>query len=665
MKDLWLTMTEVEQLTGWSQRTIRHKAANRELQTRPSSVAGANGKRHREYLASSLPAEMYGKLLQQRVTADAIIIRPGAEVHPSPKYALPTEQERIALTPEEDEQASYRFGVIAKLVEFRNNTNGSKPPMIIGGAEARSLTDVVRYIAQVFDKDERTIWNWYTRFTTSGYAALADRTRSDKGKSRVFRAHPQAAAMAQDKYLNQKLPIRLVHEALLQSWPKLRSAAEAEPPSYEATRCYLRALPKPLAILAREGERQFEERCQPYLIRRYDDRAVNEIWCGDHMVHDVWVVNDFLPGKAHGDATRLFLTAFMDMRSRKIVGAAWSVFPSSHSINSALRVGIHQYGPPKRLYIDNGKDFQKISGADKERAGVLARLGIEAQHTLVYHGQSKPIESFFRTLHQRFDILWGNAYAGNSPAKRPEACTAAIKLHRDFQLGKASSSPLPLASEFIQTAAQWLDEYNSAHRHSGRGMNGKTPDEIFFAAMPRDQRPQIDPLVLAPLFWDRQKRRVREGGTIEIYGHRYEPADGDSLARLFNHIERDILIACDPNNLGEAIALDLDGNFLGYMRSQKLLEHGPVSHEDVKASLRARRQIRRVHAQHLDVLAQVRDTAGHVTSLDALKQRAGVQPAAIRGVTRALPAPRVASKAAVAAPQYTEDAVAELLGDDN
>ena len=92
-------------------------------------------------------------------------------------------------------------------------------------------------------------------------------------------------------------------------------------------------------------------------------------------------------------------------------------------------------------------------------------------------------------------------------------------------------------------------------------------------------------------------------GAIRVYGERYEPADGESLAKLFLEIERDVLVACDPANLGEAIALDLDGRFLGRLRAQKLITRGPVSHEDIRASMRIRRTARKAIADYVTGLS--------------------------------------------------------------
>jgi hypothetical protein len=101
---------------------------------------------------------------------------------------------------------------------------------------------------------------------------------------------------------------------------------------------------------------------------------------------------------------------------------------------------------------------------------------------------------------------------------------------------------------------------------------------------PYGQRRLIEsPEVLYALFWDRQRRKVSEGGCVQLYGERYEPADGESLAKLFLEIEQNVLVACDPANLGEAIALDLDGRFLGRLRAQKLITGEPRRHTSVDA----------------------------------------------------------------------------------
>ena len=172
----------------------------------------------------------------------------------------------------------------------------------------------------------------------------------------------------------------------------------ARPPSYSAVRSYLQQLPKPLLILSREGKRQFQERCEPYLLT-----------------------------------------------------------------------------------------------------------------------DLKLIESWFGTVRKRFDCLWPSN-CGPGPKDRPEQCTAALKEHQAFLKGKRKNSPLPLASEFIATARQWIAEYNSQHPHGGRAMRGRTPDEVYNELLLPGQKRLIEtPDVLYALFWDRQRRKVSEGGCVQLY----------------------------------------------------------------------------------------------------------------------------------------------------
>jgi putative transposase len=67
------------------------------------------------------------------------------------------------------------------------------------------------------------------------------------------------------------------------------------------------------------------------------------------------------------------------------------------------------------------------------KRGMLYRLGIEVQHCIKYHPQSKHIESFFRTLHMRFDSLFAHYTTGNAYA-RPDETN-----HRDGRTREAAA----------------------------------------------------------------------------------------------------------------------------------------------------------------------------------------------------------------------------------
>src|SRR5580692_421112 len=629
MEQNWITIGEVADLTGWHPQSVRRMAREGQLKHRPSPRVPRNGRAEREYALSSLPIDAQLKFLKHPLLSGAasetLALR--ADVKQSSLFAsLPevTEPERLNFSAEQNTQVRKRLEAIAPLLEFGGRSKRSRPTFrTVGGMAVRSMNSLAGYLADQHQVSTRTLWNWYAQYRKLGYAGLVDRVRSDKGQSRFLKAHPAVRAFIENKYLGERLSIRLEYEALRRDWRTLEPECP-RPPSYSAIRSYLHQLPKPLLILSREGKRQFQERCEPYLFTDFKSLLPNQIWVSDHGQHDVWVRNDLFSGVSANAAVRPWLTAVLDMRSRKVVGSAWSATPSSHTIGSAPRVGIAEFGIPQVLYVDNGKDFEKIGRVNfsPECSGVLVRLGIQPQYCLPGHPQSKLIESWFGTVRKRFDCLWPS-YCGPGPKDRPEECTVALKEHQAFLKGKRKSSPLPLASEFVATARQWIEEYNSQHPHSGRGMKGRTPDEVFDELLLPGQRRLIEsPEVLYALFWDRQRRKVSEGGCVQLYGERYEPADGESLAKLFLEIERDVIVACDPANLGEAIALDLDGRFLGRLRAQKLITRGPVSHEEIRASMRIRRTARKAIADCVTGLSNIRTRAGDRSETSHLQDRA-------------------------------------------
>ena len=572
----WLSLQDVTDVTGWHPQHVRRLARDGQLKRRPSKRVRRNGRVQSEYALSSLPVEAQLKFLKQPLLSEpacTALARRSDSSQSSLFASLPevTEPERLNFSAEQNARAVKRLEAIAPFLEFSSRSKRSRPTFrTVGGVAVRSMNSLIRYLADQHQVSTRTLWNWYTQYRKLGYAGLVDRVRSDKGQSRFLKAHPTVRVFIENKYLGERLSIRLVYEALRRDWRTLEPECP-RPPSYSAIRSYLQRLPKPLLILSREGKRQFQERCEPYLLTDFESLLPNQIWVSDHGQHDVWVRNDLFSGVSANAAVRPWLTAVLDMRSRKIVGTAWSATPSSHTISSALRVGIAAFGIPEVLYVDNGKDFEKIGRVDfsPECSGVLVRLGIRPQYCLPGHPQSKLIESWFGTVRKRFDCLWPS-YCGSGPKERPEECAVALKEHQAFLKGTRKTSPLPLASEFVATARQWIEEHNSQHPHTGRGMKGRTPDEVFNELLLPGQRRLIEsPEILYALFWDRQRRKVSEGGCVQLYGERYEPADAESLAKLFLEIERDVIVACDPANLGEAIALDLDGRFLGRLRAQE------------------------------------------------------------------------------------------------
>ena len=189
----------------------------------------------REYALSSLPVEAQMKFLKQPLLSGpactALALRPN--LNQSRLFAvLPevSETERLGLSAEQNAQAVKRLEVIAPLLDFSSRSKRSRPTFrTVGGVSVRSMNSLATYLADQQQVSTRTLWNWYTQYRKLGYAGLVDRVRSDKGKSRFFKAHPAIRAYVENKYLRERLSIRLVYQALLRDLRSLDPSCSRPP----------------------------------------------------------------------------------------------------------------------------------------------------------------------------------------------------------------------------------------------------------------------------------------------------------------------------------------------------------------------------------------------------------------------------------------------------
>jgi putative transposase len=660
---------EVLALTGWSSSLLKLKVRKGQVQTRLTSKKLPNGQFEREYVLSSLPAEAQRKYFLKSPAAAAA----GSDVvHGAPNRSLglrstlenlpkadaQSQGERrryVALPPEKQSQAEARFEAISPMVDI--SLGHQKFPIILtDGREIGNMNDLADFLGSKHGVSGRTIYRWFDRWEHDQKNGLADLPRADKGTSRYFQDNPVLGEYAIAKYVGANDSARHSIRAIFDMLQRECRERRLDPPSYWTVRAFLKGdeatrrrgiVPKAVEIFAREGERAYHDRCEMYVLPDYEKTAANDVWVTDHCIHDVMCWNDCFEGLPKGAAFRPWLSAIIDFRTRKALGLYWSINPSSDTV--PLRQALLAYGPPRELYMDNGKDFVSLAKKNiitPAAAGVLRRIGIQPKHCLPKHPQSKHVERWFRTVHQRFDVMWGNAYAGTSPATRPDACAELEKRHK-MVLKNGGRSPLPRASEFIGACQQWiLGYYNAEHKHTGRAMDGRTPDAVFDELYPIEQRRKIDPRELDVLLRKPIERKLVEGGCVEINNTRYEPADPWSRDNLFHHLREQVLVCCDPASIGEAIITNLDGNeFLGNVRASKLLEHGPISQPDYKASLADRRSKVKQIKTLITGLAVAQANAGNIPEVERWIRRSG----ATSTVPEIIPARAVAMAASAPA----------------
>ncbi len=209
---------------------------------------------------------------------------------------------------------------------------------------------------------------------------------------------------------------------------------------------------------------------------------------------------------------------FLDGASRYPLG--WEVMATENvdCISSAFRRAcIHLGKVPRVVYLDNGKAFRArfFKGCeDFEQAGFLGLyrdLGCEVIHAWPYHGQSKPIERFFGTMHELEELT--PSYTGWDIAHKP------ARLHRNEKLHRALHAKLGRGPLTIEETHQWIGDWFEAYAsrpQTRTHLKGKTPGEVFMAG----RGPGVDMERLTLMMLQKEVRTISKDG-IRLFGRLY------------------------------------------------------------------------------------------------------------------------------------------------
>jgi putative transposase len=270
--------------------------------------------------------------------------------------------------------------------------------------------------------------------------------------------------------------------------------------------------------LMREGETALNNKHGAHLIRDYDGLEVMQIWQCDHQEQDFFVQGP------HGEIARPWQTVWMDARSRMVVGWHCSMSGNTDTIMAAFVDGSLALGGalgglvPPHWVIDNGRDFtgkRLTNGCKKFRKinestvkSMTQHLGITVHYCIPENPQAKHIERCFNTLREYFD-KYQPTYTGNRPEKRTQEAEDARKA------GKVMTW-----AEYVQASKDaWL--YYNTRPHSGAGMDGKCPKQVFYEGLEKIQVRRVKPEALMFLMWRTSDPRLVRGGGVQIDGRFY------------------------------------------------------------------------------------------------------------------------------------------------
>lgn len=114
-------------------------------------------------------------------------------------------------------------------------------------------------------------------------------------------------------------------------------------------------------------------------------------------------------------------------------------------------------------------------------------LGIKQILAQPYHGQSKPVEYFFKTFEEHCGKLFRTYSGSNAAVNHPDDTRMLNK--------KLAKKPYTTTiDQYIEVVSAYIEEYNST-AHSGRDMDGKSPNAVYLENL-RNKRGVNNPDVL-------------------------------------------------------------------------------------------------------------------------------------------------------------------------
>lgn len=350
---------------------------------------------------------------------------------------------------------------------------------------------------------ERSIQRWYRLFDgkPANLAKLAD----TRGGNQRGEPDPAAWDFFRTTFLQQRT------WTLTECWRRVRGEAKAQGwrwCSLAACRRWVKAkLTRDEETLARDP-RTWRSVFRPFLEQDPEGFAAGECWIGDHCQLDLICAVATPRGVEY---VRPWLTAWMDWRTRRIMGWHLSTNPNSSTILAALRSGLldpQLITMPSHVWIDNGKDYdcwlfhgqtkrqrqmmRGTPGAFRSQVdqptteGLLAQLGIEAHFSIPHNPNGKSrLELWFNYgLHQTFDKM-KPTYCGFSDATRPEYLN---KLLTDRAV-------IPTFDEILAGIELHIEGYNASDEHQKTDMAGLSPDAYLLRHV-KVRRLPLDPAAL-------------------------------------------------------------------------------------------------------------------------------------------------------------------------
>lgn len=292
-------------------------------------------------------------------------------------------------------------------------------------------------------------------------------------------------------------------------WHYLTAQPFGKGVSYDAVYRFLNNIEKynsGVVALARGGNKIYDDQVGAYLERDWTQIEPDELWIADGHTLDVMVHNP-----RTGKAETVTLYAFMDGRSKDLVGFSLMWTNSTDTVLQALAMGLFLRGIPKHILFDNGKEVKnkRFCGEninDIRIDGILDQLGIQSHWAIVRNAKAKPIERKFLTLKNNFSRFM-TGYKGGNPTEKPEQLKRQVK----------HPNGLLTIPELYQLLGRYFEFYGtSEHKGLLKDPFGRTPRQVYDSVPHKTLPLQTIRDLMRPAF----VRTISRKG-VELFGHSF------------------------------------------------------------------------------------------------------------------------------------------------
>lgn len=407
------------------------------------------------------------------------------------------------------------------------------------------------------------LYDWKRKLDKGGIAALIDERGShNRGISSI---PDEAWELFKSWYLTpQRRSIKLCYDKVKEQYPDIPSVSAFE-------RRVRKEFTEYILMRYRGNYKDFRD-ALPYHERTKIDIESNEIWSSDHHTCDTFVLDK------RGNAVRPTLTVITDIRSTRIM--AFKVRDSEGNtsvIKQCLRDAMIKFGVPLKFYTDNGKDYTSKELSQDYPDSLVNALGIKQILAQPYHGQSKPVERFFKTFEEHCGKLF-RTYSGSNAVNRPDDT-------RMLNKKLAKKSYIPTIDEYIEVVTAYMEQYNSA-AHSGEDMDGKSPNAVYLENL-HHKREVKNADVLRLLCGRFITRTVGRNG-IRMNNTTFTEYEG----LLLPYYKKRVTVVYDPEDMSSLTVLDVESRkFICNIQPKVLTPFGAANEEDFRRAAKQRKKV--------------------------------------------------------------------------